>query len=96
FQSNQLLEKGQPSVQMIAEACNLSAGYLSDVLRRETGRSAKEHINDYIIDKAKNLLLGSDDSISGIAYHLGFNYPHYFGRLFKNKTGMTPQQYRAS
>lgn len=94
FQADYLLEKGQPTVKYLADACNLSAGYLSDLLRKETGRSAKEHINDFIIDKAKNMLLGSTDNISGIAYQLGFNYPHYFARLFKNKTGQTPQEYR--
>ncbi len=94
YETEGMLEKGQPSVKYLAEACNLSPGYLSDLLRKETGRSTKEHINDFIIDKAKNLLLGSSDTVSGIAYQLGFNYPHYFGRLFKNKTGLTPQEYR--
>lgn len=94
YQSNHLLEKGKLSVKYLAEACNLSPAYLSDLLRKETGRSAKEHINNFIVDKAKNMLLSSKDSISGISYQLGFNYPHYFGRLFKNKTGLTPQEYR--
>jgi AraC-like DNA-binding protein len=89
-----LIEKGQPSIHDLAESCHLSASYLSDLLSKETGRSAKDHINDFLIDKAKTLLLSSDDSISGIAYSLGFSYPHYFGRLFKQKTGQTPQEYR--
>lgn len=91
---NLIIEKGQPSIQYLADQCHLSASYLSDLLTKETGRSAKEHINDFLIDQAKHLLLGSTDSISGIAYSLGFNYPHYFGRLFKQKTGKTPQEYR--
>lgn len=94
YAENQLIEKGQPSIQYLADQCNLSASYLSDVLTKETGRSAKEHINDFLVDKAKHLLLISPDSISEIAYTLGFNYPHYFGRLFKQKTGKTPQEYR--
>lgn len=94
FSENQLLDKGQPTIQFLAEHCHLSAGYLSDLLTKETGRSAKDHINDFLVERAKHLLLFSDDSVSGIAYTLGFNYPHYFGRLFKQKTGKTPQEYR--
>lgn len=94
YSDHQLLEKGQPTLQYLADNCHLSASYLSDVLTKETGRSAKDHINDFIVDRAKHLLLGTSDSISGIAYTLGFNYPHYFGRLFKQKTGKTPQEYR--
>jgi AraC-like DNA-binding protein len=94
YSENLIMEKGQPSIQYLAEHCHLSASYLSDLLAKETGRSAKEHINDFLVDKAKHLLLSSTDSISGIAYTLGFNYPHYFGRLFKQKTGKTPQEYR--
>lgn len=94
YSNNQIIEKGQPSIQYLADHCHLSASYLSDLLTKETGRSAKDHINDFLVDKAKHLLLSSTDSISGIAYSLGFNYPHYFGRLFKQKTGKTPQAYR--
>jgi AraC-like DNA-binding protein len=94
YSNNELVERGQPSIQYLADHCHLSASYLSDLLTKETGRSAKDHISDFLVDKAKNLLLSSTDSISGIAYTLGFNYPHYFGRLFKQKTGKTPQEYR--
>jgi AraC-like DNA-binding protein len=94
YKENELIEKGQPTIQYLAEQCHISPSYLSDLLAKETGRSAKDHINDFLVEKAKNLLLGSTDSISGIAYTLGFNYPHYFGRLFKQKTGKTPQEYR--
>ena len=94
YKTHDLIEAGQPSIDYLASECHLSANYLSDLLSRETGRSAKEHINDFIIEKAKHLLLSSTDSIGGIAYSLGFNYPHYFGRIFKKKTGKTPQEYR--
>ncbi|GAB5528143.1 MAG: helix-turn-helix domain-containing protein [Roseivirga sp.] len=94
YKSGQLIESGPPTIQYLANECHLSASYLSDLLKKETGRTAKDHINDFLMDKAKNMLLSSSDSISGIAYNLGFNYPHYFSRLFKNKTGMTPQEYR--
>ena len=94
YSDNQLIEKGQPTIQYLADHCHLSASYLSDLLTKETGRSAKDHINDFLVDKAKRLLLSSTDSISGIAFTLGFNYPHYFGRLFKQKTGKTPKEFR--
>jgi len=94
YKNNELIDKGQPTIQYLANQCHLSPSYLSDLLAKETGRSAKDHINDFLVEKAKNLLLNSTDSISGIAYTLGFNYPHYFGRLFKQKTGKTPQEYR--
>jgi YesN/AraC family two-component response regulator len=85
-----------PSIQYFADKIHLSPHYLSDLLKKETGRSAKDHINDFVIERAKNMLLGSTESISEIAYSLGFNYPHYFTRLFKSKTGQTPMQYRSA
>jgi AraC-like DNA-binding protein len=94
FNADLLMEKGPPSVQYCADKVNLSANYLSDLLRKETGKNAKEHINEFLIDKAKTWLLNSNDSVSQIAYGLGFNYPHYFSRLFKAKTGISPQKYR--
>lgn len=94
YEKEQLVESGPPSLDYLADNVALSPYYLSDLLKKETGRTAKDHINDFLIGKAKNLLLRSEDSISGIAFNLGFNYPHYFSRLFKSKTGMTPQEYR--
>ena len=85
---------GPVTIRYLADQVHYSANYLSDVLRKETGRSAKDHINDFLVEKAKNILLAGNESVSGIAYSLGFNYPHYFSRLFKSKTGMTPQEYR--
>jgi AraC-like DNA-binding protein len=95
FDSGALIKTGIPTVQALAEEVFLSADYLSDLLKKETGRSAKDHINDFVVEKAKYLLLNSQDTISGIAYELGFNYPHYFSRLFKAKTGQTPQEFRS-
>jgi len=94
YQKHELIESGQPTIQYLASECNLSSNYLSDLLKKETGRSAKDHINDFLMEKARHLLLSSSDSVSGIAYKLGFNYPHYFSRLFKQKTGRAPQEYR--
>ena len=94
YEEGYLREYGTPSIEYFAEKVFLSPNYLSDLLKKETGYPAKEHINHFIIEKAKTLLISGSNSISDIAYTLGFNYPHYFSRLFKNKTGMTPQAYR--
>lgn len=94
FKEEHHLTNGLPSIQYFADKAHLSQHYFSDLLKKETGRSAKDHINDFVIEKAKNLLLSTKNSISEIAYDLGFNYPHYFTRLFKSKTGMTPVEYR--
>ena len=94
FYTKKHIENGLPSIQYFAQKAHLSQHYFSDLLKKETGRSPKDHINDFVIEKAKSLLLGSEQSISNIAYDLGFNYPHYFTRIFKAKTGKTPVEYR--
>lgn len=94
YDAGDIERKGALTIEHIADQVHLSKNYLSDLLKKETGRSAKDHISDYIVDKAKTMLLASQDSVSEVAYQLGFNYPHYFSRLFKAKTGLTPQAYR--
>lgn len=94
FNSEKPVELGLPTVKLCAEEMNMSSSYLSDMLKKETGKNAQEHIHLYMIDKAKTMLLGSDDSISQIAYGLGFEYPQHFSKLFKQKTGMSPAAYR--
>jgi AraC-like DNA-binding protein len=94
FASDQLIDKGPPTVANCGEALHKSARYLSDLLRVETGRSAKDHIHDFIIEKAKTMLLGSNKSVSEVAYSLGFNYPQHFSKLFKLKTGFNPTDFR--
>lgn len=94
FSSNDLTEKGLPSVQNIADQVFLSANYLSDLLKKETGKTAQEHIHLRLINKAKDLLLTTNLSVKEIAYDLGFDYPHYFSRVFKSKTGKTPVAFR--
>ena len=86
---------GLPSVRYCGEQLNMSPNYLSDLLRKETGKSAKDHINSYVINQAKNRLLGTTDAVSEIAYDLGFEYPQHFSKLFKNKTGMSPSEFRS-
>ena len=87
-------EKKLPSVMYIAEKINLSPNYLSDLLKKETGMNAQDHIHYHLIEEAKEILLTTDKNISEIAYSLGFEYPQYFSKLFKQKTGNTPQEYR--
>jgi AraC family transcriptional regulator, transcriptional activator of pobA len=88
-------EKGLPGVSYFARKLNLSASYLSDLLKKETGKTTKEYLQIQIIETAKNKLLNSKETVNEIAYSLGFEYPQYFNRLFKLKTGMTPIEYRA-
>ncbi len=96
YYNNKLqLETGTPSPKYFADKVNLSSNYLSDLLKKETGKNTKEHVDDYIIDLAKTQLLNSEETISEIAFDLGFNYPHYFSRLFKKKTGESPIAYRS-
>ena len=94
FNSNLHRSNGIPSVKQCGEALNMSGHYLSDLLKIETGKTIKEHIHLKLIDKAKHQLLNSNISVKSLAYDLGFEYPQYFSRLFKNKTGISPSEYR--
>jgi len=85
---------GLPTVKYLADKVNLSPNYLSDLLKKETGKSAQDHIHYYVIEEAKNILLNTNKSIGEIAYALGFEYPQYFNKLFKQKTGKTPVEFR--
>jgi AraC family transcriptional activator of pobA len=96
YKQKKQLELGIPSVQYCGEAMNMSPKYLSDLLRKETGQSTQDHIHKYIIEKAKNRLLNSNESASEIAYALGFEYPQYFSKVFKKKTTMSPNEFRQS
>jgi AraC-like DNA-binding protein len=95
FASDELINNGLPTITQCGEALNMSGRYLSDLLRVETGRSAKDHIHGYIIEKAKTLLLNTNLSVSAVAYDLGFEYPQHFSKLFKSKTGSSPSEYRS-
>ena len=94
FKSKLLTDKGIPTVDYFANKLNLSAGYLTDLLKKEIGKTTKEYLQIEVIERAKYKLLNSNDTVSEIAYTLGFEYPQYFNRLFKQKTGMTPLDYR--
>ena len=82
-----------PSVNHFANILNMSPNYLSDLLKSQTGKSALEHIHYFILDLAKNRLM-THANVSEVAYSLGFEYPQYFTRFFKQKMGITPKQYR--
>jgi AraC-like DNA-binding protein len=94
FSVDLIKEKGIPTVKYLAEQVNLSPSYLSDLLKKETGKNAQEHIHFYLIEEAKNNLINSEKTVNEIAYNLGFEYPQYFNKLFKQKTGKTPMEYR--
>jgi len=94
FSQSTLIETGLPNVKYFASRLNLSPNYLSDLLNKFTGKTTQEHIHLELIDKAKSLLLGTNDSISGIAYGLGFEHPSHFTKIFKSKTGKSPSEYR--
>lgn len=96
YKTEKHLSLGIPTVQYCGKAMNMSPKYLSDLLRKETGRGTQDHIHHYIIEKAKNKLLNSNDSATEIAYTLGFEYPQYFSKIFKKKTKMTPNEFRQS
>ncbi|MEL7162058.1 MAG: helix-turn-helix transcriptional regulator [Bacteroidota bacterium] len=94
FETGLLREKGVPSIDQIATELLVSQRYLSDTLKKETGKTTTEHLQLYLIDEAKNILLQPDKSIAEVAYELGFAYPEYFSRLFKQKEGVSPTAYR--
>lgn len=96
FNSDDLQQKGLPTVQFISEALNISANYLRGLLKTLTGQSTQQHIHDKLIEKAKEKLSANNLSVSEIAYELGFEYPQSFSKLFKAKSGVSPLEFRAS
>ncbi|WP_039948562.1 helix-turn-helix domain-containing protein [Leptospira fainei] len=95
FQSDKPRTIGLPSVGYFAEALDLSANYFGDLIKKETGNSAKDHIQSKLIDIAKEKIFEPDKSVNDIAYELGFKYPQHFIRFFKQRIGYTPNKYRA-
>lgn len=96
FNSDDLISKGLPTVQQVAEQLNISSNYLSDMLRSITGQTTQQHIHNKLIEKAKELLTTTNLSVSEIAYYLGFEYPQSFNKLFKKKTDISPLEFRQS
>ena len=94
FHSDKPQTIGLPSVAYCAGELNLSASYFGDLVKKETGKSPQEHIQTKVIDVAKEKIFDESKSVSEIAYELGFKYPQHFTRLFKQKVGQTPNEYR--
>ncbi|RYE30300.1 MAG: AraC family transcriptional regulator, partial [Sphingobacteriales bacterium] len=86
---------GLPAVAYCARELKLSPGYFGDLIKKETGQSALEYIQSKIIHMAKDKISDGSKSVSEIAYELGFKYPQHFSRLFKQKVGHTPNEYRS-
>lgn len=87
---------GIPSVAYFADELHLSPNYFGDLIRKETGKSALEHIQAKLIDVAKEKIFQYNKSVSEIAYELGFKYPNHFSRFFKQQVGYSPNEYRNS
>ena len=85
---------GTPSVAYFAEQLHLSANYFGDLIKKETGKSAQEYVQQKIMGTAKDMLANPEKSVSEIAYALGYQYPQYFSRAFKKVVGCTPNEYR--
>jgi AraC-like DNA-binding protein len=96
FNNDDLILKGLPTVQHIANTLNVSPKYLSGLLKVLTGQSTQQHIHDKLIDKAKEKLSTTNLSISEIAYTLGFEHSQSFSKLFKTKTKLSPMEFRQS
>lgn len=94
FASDKPQTIGLPSVAHFAEALHLSANYFGDLVKKETGKTAQEYIQAKIIEVAKERVFDDRKTVSEIAYELGFKYPQHFNRLFKQRVGHTPAEYR--
>jgi len=96
FLSDKPQENGLPTVAYCAKELNLSANYFGDLIKKETGISAQEFIQTKVIDAAKERIFDNSKSISQISSELGFKYPQHFTRLFKQRVGQSPNEYRGS
>ncbi len=94
FQTDKPQSIGLPSVAYCGNELNLSPSYFGDLIKKETGKTAQEYIQSKLIDVAKEKIFDQSKSVSQIAYELGFKYPQHFTRLFKQKVGYTPNEYR--
>lgn len=95
FQSQLPQEQGLPTVKYFADRACLSPNYFGDLVKKETGRTAQEYIQDKLINIAKEEILSQTRNVSEIAYRLGFQYPQHFTRIFKKRVGCTPGEYRS-
>lgn len=96
FDEGAAARQGLPTVKWCAAQLCLSPNYFGDLVKKETGKTAQEHIQLRLVETAKELLLTPRTSVSEVAYRLGFQYPQHFTRLFKKVTGQTPVEYRTA
>jgi len=94
FDNGQMEQNGLLTVETCAKELGYSSHYLSDLLKKETGRNARDHIQFFVIEKAKDLLVYTDEPVNIIASTLGFEYSQHFSKLFKDKVGVAPRDYR--
>jgi AraC-like DNA-binding protein len=95
FKSDKAITSGLPTVAYCADQMHLSANYFGDLIKKETGNTALDYIQSKVIDEAKEKIFDASKSINEIATELGFKYQQHFSRLFKQKTGVTPNEYRS-
>jgi AraC family transcriptional regulator, transcriptional activator of pobA len=96
FQSEKVDTLGLPKVRYCADQLHLSPNYFGDLIKKETGKSAQDNIQLKVMNIAKERIFDKSKTLSEIAYELGFKHPQHFSRMFKNETGQTPNEYRAS
>lgn len=94
FEESLAEQNGLPTVKYFADKLCFSPNYFGDMLKKETGKSPQEYIQEKLIELAKERIAGTEDTVSQIAYSLGFQYPQHLCRLFKKKVGCTPNEYR--
>jgi AraC family transcriptional regulator, transcriptional activator of pobA len=94
YQSELPKTEGLPTVSYCANELNLSANYFGDLVKKETGKTALDYIQEKVVDIAKERIFDRSKSISEIAFEMGYKYPQHFTRLFKQRVGMSPQEYR--
>lgn len=94
FEGDAPQKQGLPSVKYFADKVFLSANYFGDMVRKQTGKTVSEYIQDKMIELAKEQLMSSNKTMSQIAYEIGFQYPQHLSRMFKRIVGMTPNQFR--
>lgn len=95
FKSDKPQKHGKPSVGYFAEQLNLSSNYFGDLVKKETGKSAQEYIQNKLIEVAKEKVFDPNKSVSEIAYELGFKYPQHITRLIKRRVGHSPNEFRS-
>lgn len=96
FDSEDIIDSGLPTVELLAAKLNVSPHYLSDMLRSLTGQNAQQHLQGKIVEKAKEYLTLTNLSVSEIAYKLGFGYPQSFNKMFKRNVSLSPLEFRQS